>query len=397
VSTQTSFIGQVFDSDVPTAIVDPASMSVLAANPPLAELTGLPLASIVGQPLSLFVSDSGPAPIDLERSRSAIIRREAGDLSVDIVAIYVEREPNPAVVLRFQSRQAAAAPPGNPLENRHLALQRAHRELQAAYNRLEYLNDAVNHRGRELREVYRRLAYASRMAAIGELAAGATHGINNPLAAAVSSNRELSGLLQHLETAAQREQGRTLCTRIDRALTRIEGIVADLRRLAQAGVRRGEIKQADLAREIHLTLELMSHKLRDIALQVDIASGITVRISPDEFSQVIMNLIDNAITAMGGKGSLQIRTKVRGKEVLVEFEDHGPGIAPDIIGKIFEPFFSTKAPDQGSGIGLSVSRSIIEGYAGGLTAESEEGKGARVTIRLPIEVIDEEATHASGG
>jgi len=383
-----SIIAGMLESAAPTALVDGESLEVLAANSSLAELVGESALDLIGRPLDRLSQDDEGKPVQMERQRHAVLLRKDGQrLPVELCAIFVEHGPKPAIVLRLQPRSPEAS--GSQLENRHLALQRSHRELQSAYNRLELLNDTLNLRNRELREAYRQLAYASKMAAIAELTAGATHGINNPLAVAVSGLREIAGALA--ENPGWDPEGRLAATarRMDLALKRIEGIVSDLRRVARIGARRGEIRSVNLAQEVRLALDLVSHKLAGIEVAVEIPETIAVRVAPDEFNQVIMNLVDNAAYAMNGNGRIRLRARIEQHQVVLEVEDSGPGIPPDIRERVFEPFFSTKPAGKGSGIGLAVSRSIIEGYAGSLNLADSEGGGARFLIRLPIEVTVE--------
>ncbi|NMB73967.1 MAG: PAS domain-containing protein [Myxococcales bacterium] len=390
-----SIIAGMLESPVPTALVDGASLKVLAANGSLAELIGANSSDIIGRPLDGLFQEAQDKLVQMERQRHAVLLRKDGKrVPVELCAIFVEHDPQPAIVLRLQPRTPDG--PGSQLENRHLALQRSHRELQSAYNRLELLNDTLNLRNRELREAYRQLAYASKMAAIAELTAGATHGINNPLAVAVSGLREVGGVLA--EHPAWDPDGRLAATvrRMDLALKRIEGIVSDLRRVARIGVRRSDIRSVDLAHEVRLALDLVSHKLSGIEMVVDVPEGISVRAAPDEFNQVIMNLVDNAVYAMNGQGRLSLRARIEQRQVALEIEDSGPGIPPDIRERVFEPFFSTKTAGKGSGIGLAVSRSIIEGYAGTLTLADSTGGGARFVIRLPIEVTVESSADDPG-
>lgn len=392
-----SLIAGMLESAAPTALVDGTSLKVLAANASLAELFGESADEIIGKPLDRLSQDAEGKPVEMERQRSAILQKKNGQrLPVELCAIFVEHGASPAIVLRLQPR-APQEGAGSQLENRHLALQRSHRELQSAYNRLELLNDTLNLRNRELREAYRHLAYASKMAAIAELTAGATHGINNPLAVAVSGLREVTAAFT--DHPAWDGDGRLSATlrRMDLALKRIEGIVSDLRRVARIGARRGEVRSVNLAQEVRLALDLISHKLSGIELATDIPADISVRVAPDEFNQVIMNLVDNAAYAMNGRGRIAIKARAEQRDVVLDVEDTGPGIPAEIRERVFEPFFSTKPAGKGSGIGLSVSRSIIEGYAGTLQLADSSGSGARFVIRLPIEVSVESPADNSGG
>ena len=384
----------IFELGAPTMVLDAQTMKVMAANPQLEDLTGRPLIELVGNPPEFLSREDGEEEQDMRRLQTAQVHRHDGTtIDVEVTLVAMEQVPNPAYIIKIDSAEKSRDEHGPAtLRTKHEALQRTHRELQTVYNKNELLIDELYHRNQELQKVYRRLSYASKMATIGELAAGTTHGINNPLAAAVSANRELAKKLDQLQDQDLERLLRPLCSRTDRALIRIEGIVEDLRRLAQAGSRREEVKRVVLDQEIQLAIDLLRHRFKNIQLEIDLPKNVGIRVAPDEFGQVIMNLIDNAIHAMDGQGHLHILGQVNGNEVLIQFIDDGSGIEADIIDKIFDPFFSTKSPGHGSGIGLSVVRGIIEGYAGSITVTSQAGGPTRFKIRLPIEEIHENQT-----
>src|SRR5690606_23195347 len=114
----------------------------------------------------------------------------------------------------------------------------------------------------------------------------------------------------------------------------------------------------------------------------------TVVAHPDAIQQVLANLLDNAIDAMPGGGSLQLRTRADPDAVEVEVEDTGAGIPEADLPHIFEAFYTTKPEVRGIGLGLFVSEGIIRGHRGRLTVESDLGRGSRFTIQLPRETLD---------
>jgi len=381
----------VFESGAPVMVLDAHDLKVIAANPQVAELTGIPLEQILGHPPDFLKQADPNVEPDWRRHQSAVLLdSQDNEQQVEVTVLCMENVPRPAVVLRIDVVDTKESTPPSPLESKHAALQRAHHQLQMAYNQHELLIDELNAKNHELKQVYRRLSYASKMATIGELAAGTTHGINNPLAAAVSANRQITALAADIEVSEIRQRLESLCSRTDTALKRIERIVSDLRSLAQAGSRRDDIKEVELFKEMDLAVDLLKHRLKGVALQMDIPHDIKVRVAPDEFMQVVMNLVDNAVYATGGDGSIKISATDDGRNVRIKFEDDGEGIPADIVDKIFDPFFSTKSPGQGSGIGLNVARSIIESYAGTIEVSSRQGRGCTFTIQLPAEEYHEE-------
>jgi signal transduction histidine kinase len=142
------------------------------------------------------------------------------------------------------------------------------------------------------------------------------------------------------------------------------------------------------------TLMMLGGKIGpDITVVKDYAPGLP-RIPgyPGELNQVWTNLIDNAVAAMGGHGTLTVRTSLDSEqgEIVVEFGDTGPGIPPDIEKRIFEPFFTTKPVGQGTGLGLDISwRIVVNRHHGDLKVESVPGN-TRFLVRLPLEARDDQ-------
>ena len=108
-------------------------------------------------------------------------------------------------------------------------------------------------------------------------------------------------------------------------------------------------------------------------------------IDENKMAQVVMNILMNAIHALDGGGTMTVRTGVEGELCIISIEDNGRGIAPEIIRNIFDPFFTTKEMGQGTGLGLSVSRGIVEKHGGFIDVRSQVGQGTTFKIKLPLE------------
>jgi PAS domain S-box-containing protein len=229
------------------------------------------------------------------------------------------------------------------------------------------------------RRMQQQLVQSGKLAAIGELAAGVAHEINNPLFA-------ILGLTEFLLKEA--EPG-------SKALQRLELI-------QQTGLEIKEIVRAllDFAREnaeerqvvpledvVQATVDLVrrtnAHKGVELIDSYDM-SGAPVSASPNQLKQIFLNLIANARQAMPNGGTVTVDVRQDGDWVLATVGDDGPGIAPAVLERIFEPFFTTKRATGGTGLGLSVSLGIAEAHGGSLIASSEPGRGATFTLRLPI-------------
>ncbi len=145
-------------------------------------------------------------------------------------------------------------------------------------------------------------------------------------------------------------------------------------------------KEVDLHEGLESTLTLLGHKLRGIEVKRDYRRDLPrVPAYGGDLNQVWTNLIDNAADAMGGSGTLRVRTGAENGRVLVEIADTGPGIPPDVMGRMWDPFFTTKEPGKGTGLGLEIARRIVEEKHGGeIEVESRPGE-TKFCVWLPME------------
>ena len=147
------------------------------------------------------------------------------------------------------------------------------------------------------------------------------------------------------------------------------------------------VQSIDLRKELDNTLIILRSKLRKgVEVVRQYADDLPViEAYASELNQVWTNLIDNAIDAMEGTGTIIIRAKREDPWVVVEIEDHGPGIAPEHLSKIFDPFFTTKPPGKGTGLGLNISRNlIVQKHHGKMAVKSKPGATC-FTVHLPLD------------
>ncbi|HEY3359311.1 MAG TPA: ATP-binding protein [Polyangia bacterium] len=251
-------------------------------------------------------------------------------------------------------------------------IQRLHdpRDVVRAYEQLRRTN-------RDLQAMQAQLVQAQKMEAVGRLAAGVAHEVNHPLTAILSCAEDL------LAASAPDANQAELRTIVDEAL-RCRAIVRDLLDFArQSRSRRRPVSiGAVIRRVIGLVEKLPS--FREIRLEVTRDDhGALVEVDPNQLQQVMLNLITNARDALGGRGGIALRTRhePETRELVVEVADGGCGIRPEDLERIFEPFFSTKG-EQGSGLGLATSRSLVEQNGGTITVESAVGVGTTFRVRL---------------
>jgi signal transduction histidine kinase len=244
----------------------------------------------------------------------------------------------------------------------------------------------------EARETFRdklkeHMIVADRLASLGELAASIAHEINNPLAVISESAGWLRSKMEHPDTTAEDlERAVALALeKIDRAVDRASRISQNFLRFARApGAMVRELDLRDLAAEV---VDLTAKAAERSAVAVTVVAAETVDASvetdPYQLRQVLLNVVTNAVQAVGPNGRVEIRIEGRPDSVTVSVIDNGPGIPPEYLERIFEPFFTTKGEGSGTGLGLAVSRGIVEKLGGRIEVESRPGEGATFRIVLP--------------
>ena len=175
----------------------------------------------------------------------------------------------------------------------------------------------------------------------------------------------------------------SLLTELGEATSRISHLVEDVKNYSQMD--RAALQSVDVTTGIESTLAMLAPKLAGIEVVREFATDVPpVDVYAAELNQVWTNLIDNAVDAMDGDGTLTLATSVDGDDVVVEISDTGPGIDPDVLQRVFEPFFTTKDVGKGTGLGLDITRRIIvDRHTGDVTFESRPG-ATTARVRLPI-------------
>jgi two-component system NtrC family sensor kinase len=232
----------------------------------------------------------------------------------------------------------------------------------------------------ERRHLEANLAQSEKLAAVGQLAAGVAHEINNPLTAVIA-NAQL--MQRSLPPDSEMQESVELILIAGSRAAQVVRNLLDFARKEQYRFDRTEINET-----IRKTLELVQHEVlsRSIEVKFDPDPDLPrIMASGDHLQGVWLNLILNAFDAFDGKpGEIWVSTRQQERTVQVVIEDTGKGIPAEILPRIFEPFFTTKLPGQGTGLGLSVCHQIIKQHGGTILAESEAGHGTRFTVTLPI-------------
>jgi signal transduction histidine kinase len=240
-----------------------------------------------------------------------------------------------------------------------------------------------------------------RLAALGSMAAGLAHEVKNPLGAIKGAAQ----LLEELGASPDDPAAREFVGIILEEVTRLDRVVGSF--LDYARPHAGNPVPLDLNAAVRRTVQIVSSQITDgaIDVQLDLAEPLPrTRIDPEKFRQVLMNLLQNAIQAMDGRGKITVSTTVRRSgrarvahtppdppsrrslsddtELLeVSVRDTGPGISPKVLRNLFIPFFTTKT--QGTGLGLAISQSIVQNAGGAIEVHSQPGEGTTFTILLP--------------
>jgi two-component system NtrC family sensor kinase len=236
-------------------------------------------------------------------------------------------------------------------------------------------------------EMQEQLARTRRLASVGQLAAGVAHEINNPLAAittcAEATMRDMRRSSEH-QQLADAHQWTYYLEEIVRQSLRCKEITRGLL----------DLTHQRKARRVMTDVNVIAKQCAKSAVQ-RAGTGIDVQINIDEnlgevatdvamVRQILDNLLSNAIDAMDdGRGSIGVSTSRDGDRIAIEVKDSGPGISPELMSRIFDPFFSTKGPGKGYGLGLAISLSLAESLGGALTVESKAGAGSRFRLWIP--------------
>jgi two-component system NtrC family sensor kinase len=240
---------------------------------------------------------------------------------------------------------------------------------------------AMNRMLEELKRHQEQLLQSRKMAAIGTLTSGIAHELNNPL-----NNIGLTteSLIDNFEDYSD-EQKLNMLDQVYQQVERASGSVRNL--LDFTRTEKVPFTTVSIRQVVESTLQLVQNEmnLNQVVPQVDIQDNVPeIRGNPRNLQQVFLNLFLNSIQAMPKGGTLSVQAKVDSDEFIrVSVGDTGIGIPPEVLDKVFDPFFTTKEPGQGTGLGLSVSYSIIEKHRGRITVESEVDKGTTFSILLP--------------
>jgi two-component system NtrC family sensor kinase len=246
------------------------------------------------------------------------------------------------------------------------------------------------------------LVLTRRMESVELVVAGLAHELNNPLnyvkTALVRVGLDVEQAAQLAGHARSRALDVEEAAQLDRAvarvremlqvsaagLARIAGTVELLSRYGCGGFRR-DLARLDAWEAVRTVVDVVLPATgRKVAVVLDLAGDGALECVPEEFNQVLTNLVQNAIEAVAdGSGRVRIAGTVEGDELVIRVKDNGPGIPPDVQARLFTPFFTTKPAGRGMGLGLTIVRRVVQGLGGTLQVQSAPGAGAEFVVRVP--------------
>lgn len=256
---------------------------------------------------------------------------------------------------------------------------------------LAVLGRSFNNMVETLHQTQQELLHKEKLASMGQLAAGVAHEINNPLGAILLFSDVM------YKEAREDDPRRKDLEMIINETTRCKKIVADLLNFA----RQQEVLAQDT--DVHALLEQVTEEvsLQPAFQKVEIVHQFSpdmpaIQADPAQLQQVFVNLLNNAAEAMGDGGTITLATRpVNRQWVEIKVSDTGCGIPAENLGKLFTPFFTTKALGKGTGLGLSIVYGIIKMHRGQITVQSQIGQGTTFTVTLPVQLLKEQLASAS--
>jgi signal transduction histidine kinase len=344
--------------------------------------------------IRVFQAEDGPSCLDLleEMEINVVVLdvKMPGMSGIEVLKRVKERHAKIEVILLTGQASALDGVEGikagafdyltKPIEFEHLF-----EKVRQASDRI--LREAEKQRDAEFRaKMAQQMITTERLASLGTLAVGVAHEINNPLAIIKESAGWMRQLLDRKELSDF-----SLRPAFEKAIGKIETGVDRTRRITHQllGFVKRENSAAtavNLSELVGEAVELVRREVLkkeiDIVKKIDTAHT-EIRSDPYQLRQVLINLLSNAIHATPPGGRITVTVEDWDDSVVIKIQDTGTGIPRENLDKIFEPFFSTKKPGEGTGLGLYVSRGIVEKLGGGIQVESQLGQGAVFSIRLP--------------
>ncbi len=345
------YLQNVLDNSPLLVITTDLEGRVVSFNPRAQESLGYSPDEIIGKPATMLYRNPDERHALLERVKSAGVARD-----YETTLVGKDNQPFPASLTLSQLRDAEGKMIGTVGIGRDISARKA-------------LMDQV--------------LLSERLAAVGRLAAGVAHEINNPLAVI----GEIGGFLAECvnddptdpDTVAELQEG------LPKLLAQVERCRSITHRLLNFSRKsEAKVKETDICEALEEVLPFLQKEalLANVTIHNDLPRDLPrLRIEQVQLQEIFINLINNARQA--GGSNIWLRSELDSGKMILTIEDDGPGISEEVRGKLFDPFVTTKAPGQGTGLGLSICYGIIKRYDGAINVESEPGQGATFRVILP--------------
>jgi len=273
-------------------------------------------------------------------------------------------------------------------------------QLEETNRVLDEKNNELTHLFNELQNKEAQLIHSEKMASLGQLVAGISHELNNPISFIYANMKVLTEYINELDDlldsiGGQMEKGlekkfeelmsefRSIIDDSSNGSHTVKEIVQNLRSFSR--IDQAEWKDASLVLGIESSLKILKHQIPNrIKIVTRFKDNPTLYCNPGQLNQVFVNLISNAAQAIEGEGEIIITTMKEKGNLKVMIQDTGKGIPEEIVPKIFDPFFTTKEVDKGTGLGLSISYSILKKHNAEIDIDSKPGKGTLFSLRFPL-------------
>ncbi len=267
-----------------------------------------------------------------------------------------------------------------------LRLRAAHEEITSWARTLE---NRVEEKSKELQRAHDHVVHVEKMASIGKMAAVVAHEINNPLSGILTYAKLLKKWTQRVNADdAKRQEISDCLTLIEGESKRCGDLVKNLLTFSRSAPM--NLEWTNVNQIVDRCVRLVQHHLDigSIQLQLEMADDVPImHCDPAQVEQVLLALVMNALDAMPRGGNLLLRTRSlpQSRQVELQVRDDGIGIPPDLLPRLFEPFLTTKETGKGVGLGLAISKTIIERHGGQIEVESQPGRGTTFYIFLPVD------------
>ncbi len=280
-------------------------------------------------------------------------------------------------------------------------------ELEMTNSELDQKNQDLQRLYDELKETQAQLIHSEKMASLGQLVAGISHELNNPIGFIYSNTRQLKDYIAKIEKYVSEYDHSATAGNVEK--DQIEELIKDLNSMIHDTLSGSQMikeivenlrnfshldeakwKKVDIHKGIESSLKIMLPQFkRHLEIHKNYQASGIISCNPGQLNQVFLNILSNAAQAIDKSGNIWISTRDDAEFLIIEIRDDGKGMSAELLDKIFDPFFTTKDVGEGTGLGLSISYSIIQGHNGTLSASSEINKGSIFTIRIPYNVPEQ--------